>query len=173
LNRKDRNDQPFYRVNHQIRLPRVRVIFNGENLGEMSTDDARALARKNNLDLVEIAPNVRPPVCKIIAFDKFRYEQSQKSKKKVPNNQQKEVQMGPVIEDHDLDVKVKLITKFLKEGHPVQIRIRYKGFQMRRKELGFDVAKKIIEKTNDCCSVRSHPKMNGKNLIFVLESLNK
>lgn len=160
------------RVNNQIRFPQVMVIGKeGQNLGVMTPDKARWLARQEELDLVEVAPNARPPVCKIMDYGKFKYEESQKEKaqKKTSQPQLKEIRVGPAIGDHDIMTKVSAIKRFIEGGDRVLIQIFYKKRQNAHKELGMVVMNKMLEATKDIASPQHPPKFVGNNLNCILE----
>lgn len=136
------------RVNDQIRISPVMVVDStGKNLGVISLDQAKKLARDVELDLVEVAAQSRPPVCRIMDYGKFKYEQSVKDKKRHHKNSQlKEIRLRPNIGEHDLDVKIKKITEFLEDGDKVQVRLRFKGNrELSHKDLGFAIIDKILK----------------------------
>ena len=169
--KQDKNDK-FYRVNEKIRFSPVMVIDqNDNNLGVISTDEARSKAQNAQLDLVEISAGTRPPVCRIMDFGKFRYEQSVKEKKqrsKQKNMQPKEVRLSPRIAEHDAQVKGKMARKFLEKGHKVHLRLEYKRRENAHKDLGFIVIKKISEDLQDVANC-SKPKLEGRFLTCILE----
>ena len=166
----------FFRVNEKINFSPVMVIDQmGDNIGIMPTMAAREQAKKAELDLVEISPDARPPVCKIMDFGKFRYDQSSKNKKqkvKHKNTQLKEVRLSPRIAEHDAQVKMRAARKFIGQGHKVNLRLEYKRRENAHKDLGFDIINKIIEDTSDI-AMASNPKLEGRFLSCLLEPLKK
>ena len=135
------------RINDEIRIREVRVTDeNGESLGIMQTKDALKLAEDRHLDLVEVAPKARPPVCKIMDFGKYRYEQQKRDKearKKQKVVTVKEVKLRPNIEQHDFDVKLKNAQRFIEEGNKVKVTIMFRGRELSHPELGNEVVDKI------------------------------
>ncbi len=168
-----------YRVNRQIRAKKVRVVdSNGKQLGIFDLEEALKLAKERGLDLVEVAPNANPPVCKILDFGKFKYELKKKerlSRKKQREHQieVKEVKMTTRIEEHDFQVKLKNIKEFLEDGDKVKVRIRFRGRENIKPELGERVAKRIIEELSQIAKVEVPPKKEGIFMIFVLAPKKK
>jgi translation initiation factor IF-3 len=164
------------RINHQIRISPILLIDeNGEKVGTVPVGEALRRAEEAGLDLVEIAPNVRPPVCKILNYSKFKFEQSKKEKDAKQNqkvSQIKELQLTPRIEDHDVQIKCKRAREFLEDGNKVQFVLRYKNRELAHKELGFEVMKKIVATLQDLATPTNGPKLDGKTLICVLEPKN-
>lgn len=160
------------RLNHQIRAQSLRVIDeNGQQLGVLSKQEALRLAEEQGLDLVEISPNADPPVCKIVDWGKYNYQrtkQLQKSKKNAKNLEVKQMRLGLKIGEHDLAVKLKKVTGFLESGHKVKITIFYRGREMAHKDLGFQLAAKVIERFGDTIIVDQQPQLAGKQLSFVI-----
>jgi translation initiation factor IF-3 len=166
----------FIRVNEKIRISPVFVVKDGKSLGSMPLSRAMQLARESGLDLVEVAPDSRPPVCKIMEYGKFAYEKKIKERqqrKSAKSSQIKEIRLSPVIEDHDIETKVKHITEFLNDGHSVILRLQYKNRQLAHKNLGFDVIKKVVQKVAEIGKLKDPPKMNGKNLIAIIDPITK
>ncbi len=162
------------RVNDEIRISPVRLIdSDGEQVGVVSLQAARETAEERDLDLVEVAPNARPPVLKIMDWGKYRYEQ-QKQQQEARRNQQtvetKEVQLRPVTEDHDFETKIKRARRFLEDGNVVRIVLRYRGREMRRPEVGEAMLDRVAEATSDLAEVdhRSR-KIEGRRLLMRLE----
>ena len=147
--RSSSNSGPFVRVNGKIRAREVRVIGSeGKQLGVLSLGDALNLARANGVDLVEIAPNATPPVCRLVDFGKFRYEQAKRdkeSKKHQHATKVKEVQLSPKIDPHDLEVKTDHAIDFLCEDMKVKVALKFRGREMAHTEFGFQVVNKFIE----------------------------
>ena len=160
------------RVNDRIRAKEVRLIDQeGEQIGIKSLDDALDSAAEQGLDLVEVAPQANPPVCRIMDYGKYKYEQAKKEKEAKKNQNVmnvKEVQMGVKIEDHDFNVKLKQARRFLNNKDKVKVRIRFRGREMMHKELGYDLMDRLIEQTKDIGKVESKPKMEGRNMMMFL-----
>jgi len=170
MKKKEKNK--FTRVNDQIRISPVRVVKDGEQLGVMPLDKAKRLARNAKLDLVEIAPQARPPVCNIIDYGKFRYQQSIKEKEikqKSKTSEVKEIRLSPKIAVHDIDTKTKAARKFLEQGKKVQFNLLFKGRDLAHKDTGFAVVKRMAENLEDVAQVELKPKLDGKRLICRLE----
>lgn len=166
------------RTNERIRAPEVLVIGpEGENLGVMKNKDALELARvKYNLDLVEVAPNANPPVCRIMDYGRWKYEQEQKLKKARKHQTQtviKEVKMRPKIGAHDLEIKKRRIEEFLKKGAKVKVTLRFRGREIVHAELGEKLLKQLSEGVSDYGVVESQPKMDGRAMIMVLSPRKK
>jgi len=159
-------------INEEIRDREVRVIDqNGEQLGIMGTAAALELAEERQLDLVKIAPQAKPPVCKIMDYGKYRFEQS-KREREMRKNQKviviKEVQLSATIEEHDIDVKFRAAEKFLKDGNKVKVSIRFRGRQIAHSEIGLDVMKDFAERCRDVAVLERKPIMEGRNMTMVL-----
>ncbi|MBQ0018126.1 MAG: translation initiation factor IF-3 [Clostridiales bacterium] len=165
-------DNKQTQINDEIRAEEVRVLSeDGEQLGIMSLEAALALAEEEELDLVNISPNANPPVCKILDYGKYRYEQ-QKKEKNAKKNQAvteiKEIRLSLSIEDHDLQVKAKSASKFLKEGNKLKVSIRFRGREMAYSQIAFDVMKKFAELISDCGVVEKEAKMEGRRMFMFL-----
>jgi translation initiation factor IF-3 len=172
---KDKKRQNFVRVNEQIRFSPVRVVKDKVQLGVMRVEEARRLAKDEGLDLVEIVPNARPPVCEIIDYGKFRYQQSIKEKEKKQKAKQteiKEIRLSVKIADNDVDTKGKTARRFLMEGKKVQFNLLFRNRELAHQEEGFKVVQKIIKEVEDICKVELHPKMEGKRIICRVEPIN-
>lgn len=143
----------------------------GEQLGIMATRDALQLAEEQHLDLVEVAPKAKPPVCRIMDFGKYRYEQ-QKRDKEAKKKQKvitiKEVKLRPNIEQHDFDVKLKNALRFIEEGNKVKVTIMFRGREMSHQELGRDVLRRVAEELKDLVAIERDAKLEGKNMIMIL-----
>lgn len=160
------------RVNDQIRIPVVMVVKDGQNLGTFSTSEALKIARADGLDLVEISPHSKPPVCRIMDYGKFKYEQSIKEKEKKKNqkqNQDKEIRLSPAIGEHDLLIKIGHAREFLEKGLRVRFSLQYKGRMNTHKELGFKVMERITQELLELGTVIQQPRLEGKYLNLVLE----
>ena len=160
------------RINEEIRAREVRVITaDGEQLGIMSGRAAQQLAVERHLDLVEIAPTAKPPVCKIMDYGKFRYEQQKREKearKKQKTFDIKEVKLRPGIEDHDFNVKYKNAVRFLEDGDKVKVTIMFRGRELSHPELGEVLLNKMAEQLKEIAIVERVPKIEGKNMIMIV-----
>ena len=160
------------RINEEIRAREVRVITaDGEQLGIMSGRAAQQLAVERHLDLVEIAPTAKPPVCKIMDYGKFRYEQQKREKearKKQKTFDIKEVKLRPGIEDHDSNVKYKNAVRFLEDGDKVKVTIMFRGRELSHPELGEVLLNKMAEQLKEIAVVERVPKLEGKNMIMIV-----
>ena len=161
-------------VNERVRFPEVLLIgSNGEQLGKMSSREAYNIAVQQELDLLCVAPNANPPVCKLVNYGKYRFEQQKKAKenkKKQHTVEIKEVQLTPQIGQHDIDTKVKAARRFLEDGNKVKVGVRFRGRQMTHLEVGEEVMNKFISSLEDVATVESKPSMDGKWLNAVLAS---
>lgn len=164
------------RLNEQIRASELRVIGeNGQQLGVVSRAEALRLASEAELDLVEISPNAKPPVAKIVDWGKFNYQrtkQQQKNKKAAKAQDIKQMRMGLKIGEHDLEVKLRKVSGFLEDGHKVKMTLFFRGRELAHKDIGFQLATKIIESFGDTIAVDQPPQMTGKQIIFVIRSSN-
>ncbi len=160
------------RINEEIRAREVRVIGSeGEQLGIMSGRDAQQLAYEKHLDLVEIAPTAKPPVCRIMDYGKYRYEQQKRekeSRKKQKTFDIKEVKLRPGIEEHDFNVKFKNAVRFLEDGDKVKVTIMFRGRELSHPELGEVLLNKMAEQLKDTAVVERQPKLEGKNMIMIV-----
>lgn len=166
--------QNFTRVNFQIRVPNVRVVQDGNQLGIMPTDKARFMAQDLGLDLVEVAPHANPPVCHIIEYAKYLYQQKQKEKdqqrkQKESAQELKEIRLRPRIQDHDIETKAGAAKKFLAEGKKVQLTLQFKNREITHKDEGFKVMEKIIKSLEAVASVEKEPRLEGFKLICRLQ----
>ena len=156
----------FTRVNYKIRVPQVRVLdAMGNMLGVMSTRDAQRMAEERGLDLVEITPNAVPPVCKIMDYGKFKYEESIKAKqarKSQKVQKVKEIKFHPGTDTNDFDYKLKQIRGFLGEGCKVKLTLQFRGRENAHREIGEDVISRVLESLADECFVEQAPKTLGK-----------
>jgi translation initiation factor IF-3 len=150
----------------------VRVVSEtGEQLGVMPTQQALETARQRELDLVEVAPDAAPPVCRIMDFGKYKYTQARRLKearKKQTTIQVKEVKMGPKTERHDFDFKLKHVRRFLEDGHKAKVTVRFKGREMAHTELGWKMLHRMTELLGDIAAVESHPRLEGRMLSMIL-----
>ena len=163
------------RSNNRISSPEVQVIgSDGGNLGILNTNEAIAIAKEEGLDLIEIAPNAKPPVCKIIDIGKFKYDSQKKAnvaRKKQKIVLLKEIKMRPVTETHDYEFKVKNAKKFIGKGDKVKFTIRFKGRELQHSHLGRELMDKIKTDMQDIGKVELHPKFDGKQMIMVIQPL--
>ena len=163
------------RSNNRISSPEVQVIgSDGNNLGILNTNEAISMAKEQGLDLIEISPNAKPPVCKIIDMGKFKYDAQKKAnvaKKKQKIVALKEIKMRPVTETHDYEFKVKNAKKFIGKGDKVKFTIRFKGRELQHSHLGKELMDKIKVDMKDIGKVELHPKFDGKQMIMVIQPL--
>ena len=161
--------------NNRISSPEVQVIgSDGGNLGILNTNEAISMAKEQGLDLIEIAPNAKPPVCKIIDMGKFKYDAQKKAnvaKKKQKIVLLKEIKMRPVTETHDYEFKVKNAKKFISKGDKVKFTIRFKGRELQHSHLGNKLMTKIKEDMKEISKVELQPKFDGKQMIMVIQPL--
>lgn len=159
-------------TNRQIRAKEVQLIGdNGEKLGVIPFSEALSNAEERNLDLVLVAPNTNPPVCKIMNYGKYKFEQAKKekeAKKKQKIQELKEIRVTPNIEEHDFSFKSKNARKFLTEGNKVKITVRFKGREVNNSKAGELVLNKFIENLEDIASVEKAPKLEGRNMFTIL-----
>ena len=160
------------RINDRIRVPEVRLVGpNGETVGIVRIDDALRLAQESDLDLVEVAPTARPPVCKLMDYGKFKYENAQKAREARRNQTNvviKEMKLRPKIDAHDYETKKGHVVRFLRSGDKVKITIMFRGREQHRPELGFRLLQRLAEDVTDLGFVESAPKQDGRNMIMVL-----
>ena len=163
------------RSNNRISSPEVQVIgSDGENLGVISTIEAISMARNQGLDLIEIAPNAKPPVCKIMDMGKYKYDaqkKANKAKKKQKKIDLKEIKLRPVTEVHDYTFKIKNAQKFLSKGDKVKFTIRFKGRELQHTHLGNELMEKIKADMSSIGKIELHPKFDGKQMIMVIQPL--
>jgi len=161
-------------INERIRASEVQVISSdGQNLGTLPTRKAIEMAAQEGLDLIEISPNAKPPVCKIIDVGKYKYElqkKANKSKKKQKVINLKEIKLRPVTEEHDYNFKIKNAKRFLEKGDKVKFTVRFKGREMEHKELGYKLMDRIINDTANLGKIEVSPKFEGKQIIMIVQS---
>ncbi len=166
-----------HRVNERIRAPKVRVIdADGKQLGIVSTREALQLARERGVDLVEVAPQADPPVCRLLDYGKFVYEQTKKereARKRQKTTEVKEVRFRPKTDTHDIEFKVKRIRKFLSEGAKVKIRVHFRGREVTYPELGRELLEHIVELVGEDATVEQKPRMEGRNMFMMLTPESK
>lgn len=160
------------RYNEFIQSQKVRVIDeNGENLGVMYTREAIEQAQEAGLDLVEVSPNADPPVAKFLDVGKFKYEAQKKAnlaRKSQKTQEIKEIKMRPNIDDHDYDVKMKAIHRFLEEGDKVKVTLRFRGRELSHGQLGMILLQRVQGDTAEIAKVEAHPRMEGRQMLMVL-----
>lgn len=161
------------RVNHRIRIPKVRVIDpDGNQLGIMDTKEALDLAKnKFEMDLIEVSPFAKPPVCKIMDFGKYKFQQKKKSQEAKKNQTiivVKEIKLRPTTDTHDLEVKMKHISKFLEQGNKVKVSLRFRGREVVHADVGKAQMDKIVNHVGDDAVVEQNPKLEGKQMTMVL-----
>ena len=160
------------RVNGAIRAPQVRCIYpEGGQLGVLDTRDAINKAEDFGLDLVEVQPNVDPPVCKILDYGKYKYEaqkRANEARKKQKIIEVKEIKLRPNIDEHDYQVKMRSVQKFLSGGDKVKVTLRFRGREMAHQDLGAIVLTRVRNETDEFAKVEAMPKMEGRQMIMVL-----
>ena len=165
------------RINDRIRARQVRLIgADGSQLGVKALPEALGIAREAGLDLVEVAANTDPPVCKIMDFGKYKYEQDQRrkeSRRKASNVVIKEMKFRPKIDAHDYDTKMKHVERFLEEGSKVKLTIMFRGREMAHPELGRKILERVAERVAEIAIVESAPKQDGRNMTMVLNPVKK
>ncbi|MCD9029383.1 translation initiation factor IF-3 [Luteimonas sp. BDR2-5] len=165
------------RRNQDIRVPRVRVIgSDGEMIGVLSRDEALKAAEEEGLDLVEIQPNADPPVCKIMDFGKFRFEQQKKAneaKKKTRQQEIKELKFRPVTDEGDYQIKLRKMRGFLEEGDKIKVNIRFRGREMSHQELGREMAARIEADLGDDIVIESRPRLEGRQMVMMIAPKKK
>lgn len=165
------------RTNKEIRAPKVRLIGkDGSQIGIVDIQQALLQAREDGLDLVEISPHAKPPVCKVIDYGKFRYQKTKRereSKKSQHQAKLKEIKVKPNIDEHDLLVKIKHAREFVEKGHKVRVTCMFRGREVTRPELGHRVTNRIVEELGDVAQVESSPKLIGRNLCLGLAPVAK
>ena len=165
------------RINREIRAPKVRLIGkDGDQVGIVNIYQALSQAQEDGLDLVEISPHAKPPVCKVIDYGKFRYQRTKRereSKKAQPQAKLKEIKVKPNIDEHDLLIKIKHAREFVEKGHKVRVTCMFRGREVTRPELGYRVTDRIIGELGDIAQVESSPKLMGRNLCLGLAPIAK
>ncbi len=163
------------RINHRINSPEVQVIASsGENLGIINTNKAISMAKEEGLDLIEIAPNANPPVCKIIDIGKYKYDQQKKAhkaKKKQKVMNLKEIKLRPVTEIHDYNFKIKNAQRFLTKGDKVKFTVQFRGREMQHTGLGYDLMERITNDTATLGKIEVKPKFEGRQIIMIIQPL--
>src|SRR6476646_587653 len=165
------------RINDRIRAREVRLIgSDGSQLGVQPLPAALQMAREQDFDLVEVAPNADPPVCKIMDYERYKYEQQQKrkeSKRKATQVVIKEMKFRPKIDQHDYSTKMRHVERFLGEGNKVKLTIMFRGREMAHRELGLRILERIADEVGEIAIVESAPRQDGRNMTMVLHPLKK
>ena len=160
------------RVNDEIRVGEVQLIDDeGTNRGVIAIDEALELASNSGLDLVEIAPNSEPPVCKILDYGRYKYlaqKRAAEARKKQKTFEVKEIKMRPNIDTHDYDVKMRSMKRFFDEGDKVKVTLRFRGREMAHQNLGMDLLRRVKDETSEIAKVEAEPKLEGRQMIMVL-----
>ena len=166
--------KPTVNINQAIRSREVRVIgADGEQLGILTLHEALAAAESQQLDLVEVSPTAVPPVCRIMDYGKFKYQQSKKqqeAKKKQVQVQLKEVKLRPKTDEHDLQFKIKNVRRFLEEGNKAKITLVFRGREITHTDLGQKVLDRIAEELQDVAIIESRPRMEGRSMFMIVAS---
>ena len=166
--------QKFYRLNQYISAPTLRVLNEeGKQIGILTREEALKKAQEEKLDLVEIAPQAKPPVAKIIDFKKFRYLEEKKEKKGQKTQKTKEVKMRPFIGENDFNFRLKRAQEWLKEGQNVRVTVNFRGREFTQKEAGFTLLEKFSQGVSLFGQPKDKPKMMGPNLFILLEPLKR
>jgi translation initiation factor IF-3 len=166
-----------HRINQDISAPQVRLIgADGEQVGVVPLDDAQSMAAQASLDLVEISPQAEPPVCKVMDYGKFRFEEQKKqqaARKKQKHVQVKEIKFRPGTDIGDYNVKLRNLIRFLTDGDKVKVTLRYRGREMAHQELGRDLLKRVEGDLQEYGAVEQYPKMEGRQMVMVLAPKKK
>jgi translation initiation factor IF-3 len=167
-----RRPEQGLRINHRIRVPEIRVIADeGEQLGVLPTHEALRIAEERGLDLVEISPRAFPPVCRIMDYGKYKYEEAKKkqqARKRASTVETKEIKFRPKTEEHDMAFKVKHIRRFLEEGNKVRLAVVFRGREITHPKTGMNVLDRVVELCNDIATVEATPNMEGRRMIMVI-----
>jgi translation initiation factor IF-3 len=167
--------EPSIRINERIRIPEVRVVMgSGENLGVLPTREALQIARDQGLDLVEINPKASPPVCKIMDFGRYKYDQKKKArdaKKKASVIEVKEIKFRPRTDDHDFDHKLKRIRSFLEDNNKVKLTVRFRGREMAHQDIGRDLLYRVAETVKELGQIVQEPASEGRAMSMLLAPL--
>jgi translation initiation factor IF-3 len=165
------------RINDRIRARQVRLIgADGSQLGVKPLPEAQRIATESGLDLVEVAANADPPVCKIMDYGKYKYEQDQRrkeSRRKASNVVIKEMKSRPKIDSHDYDTKMKHVERFLAEGSKVKLTIMFRGREMAHPEIGRRILERVAERVNELAAIEAAPRQDGRNMTMVLNPIRK
>ncbi len=166
------NNRREYRVNEAIRAPEVRLVdSNGAQLGVMTREQALTLARERDVDLVEVAPGATPPVCRLIDFGKLKYEEAKRARdaqRKQKSSDVRPIRLRPLIDDHDLGIKMKTARKFLEAGNKVRMNVLFRRRELARPEIGRKVLAKVAEGLVDVATVERLPRLEGRFMTMQL-----
>lgn len=167
-----RRPEQGLRINHRIRVPEIRVILDeGDQLGVMPTHEALRLAEEKGLDLVEISPRAFPPVCRIMDYGKYKYEEAKKkqqARKRASTVETKEIKFRPKTEEHDMAFKVKHVRRFLEGGNKVRLAVVFRGREITHPKTGMNVLNRVVELCADIATVELTPNMEGRRMIMVI-----
>lgn len=158
-------------INEEIKATVVRVISDGKQLGIIPLAEALEAAARAGMDLVEVAPGSEPPVCRIMDYGKFRYQQNKKqqvAKKSQSVIQVKEIRLRPKTEEHDLQVKVRQIRKFLTQNDKVKVTMMFRGREITYTDIGMKIMEEVLDSLSDVCTVDQRPKVEGRNMVMIL-----
>lgn len=169
---KFKQQEKRFRINGRIFASPLRVLDNeGKQIGVISKQEALRLAQEQELDLVEVAPTAKPPVAKIIDFNKFQYQQAKKKqeeKKKAKSSETKEIRLGPFMSENDMQVMIRRGREFLDEGHKIRLVVRFRGRQITRSQFGRDVINKVVSALSDISKMDREPRFEGRQLVAIL-----
>jgi translation initiation factor IF-3 len=166
-----RRPEQGLRINNRIRVPEVRVIAEEEQLGVMPTHEALRLAEEKGLDLVEISPRAFPPVCRIMDYGKYKYEEAKKkqqARKRASTVETKEIKFRPKTEEHDMAFKVKHVRRFLEGGNKVRLAVVFRGREITHPQTGMNVLNRVVDMCSDIATVESTPNMEGRRMIMLI-----
>jgi translation initiation factor IF-3 len=166
-----RRPEAGLRINHRIRVPEIRVILDEEQLGILPTHEALRLAEEKGLDLVEISPRSQPPVCRIMDYGKYKYDEAKKkqqARKRASTVETKEIKVRPKTEEHDMDFKVKHVRRFLEGGNKVRLAVVFRGREITHPQTGMNVLNRVVDMCNDIATVEVTPNMEGRRMIMVI-----
>jgi translation initiation factor IF-3 len=166
-----RRPEQGLRINHRIRVPEIRVIAEEEQLGIMPTHEALRLAEERGLDLVEISPRAFPPVCRIMDYGKYKYEEAKKkqqARKRASTVETKEIKFRPKTEEHDMAFKVKHVRRFVEGGNKVRLAVVFRGREITHPQTGMAVLNRVVEMCSDIATVEATPNMEGRRMIMVI-----
>src|ERR1700733_7756748 len=167
-----RRPEAGLRINHRIRVPEIRGILDeGDQLGVMPTHEALKLAEEKGLDLVEISPRAFPPVCRIMDYGKYKYEEAKKkqqARKRASTVETKEIKFRPKTEEHEMAFKVKHVRRFLEGGNKVRLAVVFRGREITHPQTGVSVLNRVVERCSDISSVEATPNMEGRRMIMVI-----
>src|SRR5689334_10584802 len=166
-----RRPEAGLRINHRIRVPEVRVIAEEEQLGVMPTHEALRLAEEKGPDPVEMSPRAFPPVCRIMDYGKYKYEEAKKKqqqRKKASTVETKEIKFRPKTEEHDMEFKVKHVRRFLESGNKVRLAVVFRGREITHPQTGMAVLNRVVDRCGDLATVETTPNMEGRRMIMVI-----